>query len=170
MAICGFLLISITALVFRAPPRPPVDLNGSAPTARHGHDTQPKPHSAHWHGTGKHWPVWQAKRGPDLRPLRVFVCVWALAASKALPVNAGPGVQQWRCRGKRLFPCRVMARCTCRSPSAVQAVMNVTTNIIYGAIHYWYWRDCILILSFAVKINTLHAGYKSVFAFNCKSE
>lgn len=63
-----------------------------------------------------------------------------------------------------------MAHCTHRSPSAAQAVMNVTTNIIYGAIHYWYWRDCILILSFAVKINTLHAGYKSVFAFNCKSE
>lgn len=63
-----------------------------------------------------------------------------------------------------------MAHCTRRSPSAAQAVMNVTTNIIYGAIHYWYWRDCILILSFAVKINTLHAGYKSVFAFNCKSE
>lgn len=56
------------------------------------------------------------------------------------------------------------------SPRALQALMNVTTNVIYSAIHYWYWRDCILILSFAVKINTLHAGYKSVFAFNCKSE
>lgn len=65
---------------------------------------------------------------------------------------------------------RLVAHCTRGSQSALQALMNVTTNVIYSAIHYWYWRDCILILSFAVKINTLHAGYKSVFAFNCKSE
>lgn len=92
--VVSYEFISLTALVFRAP-RPPVDLNGSAPTAGHSRDTQPKACSAHW-------PGWEAKRGPDLGPLQVFVWVWALAAFRALPPNAGPGVQQWRRRGRRL--------------------------------------------------------------------
>lgn len=79
------------------------------------------------------------------------------------------GCQQWAL-GELMLLCGSVAHRACGSPRALQALMNVTTNVIYSAIHYWYWRDCILILSFAVKINTLHAGYKSVFAFNCKSE
>lgn len=65
--VVSYELISLTALVFRAP-RPPVALNGSAPTAWRSRDTQPKARSAHWLG-------WEAKRAPDLGPLRVFVCL-----------------------------------------------------------------------------------------------
>lgn len=101
---------------------------------------------------GRHWEwIW-------------VPCTWWGVLCAPQLGSGALGCQQWGL-GELM-----LAHCTRGSPRALQALMNVTTNVIYSAIHYWYWRDCILILSFAVKINTLHAGYKSVFAFNCKSE
>lgn len=102
------------------------------------------------------------------------LCDQGLPGGKGAGCVPRPGsgaLGRWqRGPGELMLLCRLMARCTHGSRSTLQALMNVTTNMIYSAIHYWHWRDCILILSFALKINTLHAGYKSVFALNCKSE
>lgn len=167
MVICGFLLISVTALCFRAPglalpltytmlPRPCGEIHPQCWAVNLSV-------AAHLGSTSSLWHCWEA-----LECIWVPFTWWGVLCAPQLGSGA-LGHQQWG-PGELMLLCESVAHRARGSPRALQALMNVTTNVIYSAIHYWYWRDCILILSFAVKINTLHAGYKSVFAFNCKSE
>lgn len=113
-------------------------------------------------------PAPSGTAGRDWEWIWVPCTCWGVVCAPQLGSGALE-CQQWALVELMLL-CGSVAHRACGSSRALQALMNVTTNVIYSAIHYWYWRDCILILSFAVKINTLHAGHKSVFAFNCKSE